>query len=96
MFTVCSLFSISMIQEDGSVDYNDVLSAFNWREMPISKPTNEDEQDNSASAHQSDDPRMLDKTTHERKRFNVEYYVMLQDLGINTSYPLSTAGTSSQ
>ncbi|CAF0744089.1 unnamed protein product [Rotaria sp. Silwood1] len=85
-----------MTQEDGCIEYNDVLSALNWRELPISKPTStsEHEQNDFASTRHTDDPNMLDKTTHERKKFNVEYAIMLQDLGLNMSHPLSTLGTS--
>jgi len=83
-----------MTQEDGCIEYNDVLNALNWRELPIAKPTptSEHEQDDFASTRHTDDPKILDKTTHERKKFNVEYTVILRDLGLNMSYPLSTLG----
>jgi len=85
-----------MTQDDGCIEYNDILSALNWRELPIAKPlpTDETEQSDFASTRHTDDPKILDKTTHERKKFNVEYTVMLKDLGLNNSYPLSTLGTS--
>lgn len=85
-----------MTQEDGTIEYNDILSALNWRELPVAKPTptSEHEQDDSASTRHTDDPKILEKTTHERKKFNVEYSIMLRDLGLNMSYPLSTLGTS--
>jgi hypothetical protein len=85
-----------MTQDDGCIEYNDVLSALNWREIPVAKPTlsDENEQDDAASTRHADDLKVLDKTTHERKKFNVEYAIMLKDLGLNMSYPLSTLGTS--
>jgi hypothetical protein len=85
-----------MTQEDGCIEYNDVLSAFNWRELPVAKPTptDEHEKDDFASTRHTDDPKILEKTMHERKKFNVEYKMMLGDLGLNMTYPLSTLGTS--
>jgi len=84
-----------MTQEDGFIEYNDILSALNWRELPIAKPspTDDDEQTDFASTRHTDDPKILDKTTHERKKFNVQYTAMLKDLGLNMSYPLSKLGT---
>lgn len=88
------LFLIRMTQQDGCIEYNDILAAFNWREMPVAKPipSAEHEAADAASSRHTDDPRMLEKTTHERKKFNVEYRVLLKDLGLNMSYPLSTLG----
>ena len=80
-----------MTQDDGSIEYMDILSALNWRELPVAKPTaaSGDEESDFASTRHTDDPTMLDKSTHERKKFNVEYSVMLKDLGLNMSYPSS-------
>ena len=85
-----------MTQEDGTIEYNDVVSALNWRELPVSKPavTDEHDQPDFASTRHTDDPKILEKTTHERKKFNIEYPVMLKDLGLNMSYPLSTLGSN--
>jgi len=84
-----------MTQNDGSIEYNDVLDALNWRQLPVAKPTptNEHEEPDFASTRHTDDPKMLDKTTHERKKFNVGYSIMLQDLGLSNSYTSSTVGS---
>ncbi len=94
MFEYLYVFELSMTQEDGTIEYNDVISALNWRELPIAKPTitDEHEQADFASTRHTDDPKILEKTTHERKKFNIEYSIMLKDLGLNMSYPLSTLG----
>lgn len=85
-----------MTQEDGCIDYNDIVDAFNWRQKPVSKPKVNDELEDAdfASTRHTDDPKVLDQTTHERKKFNVEYTAMLRDLGINNTYPLSTLDSS--
>lgn len=81
-----------MTQQDGSIEYLDVLSALNWRECPVAKPSAsaDNGETDFASIRPTDDPAMLDKTTHERKKFNVDYSAMLKDLGLNLSYPGST------
>ena len=81
-----------MTQNDGSIEYADIFSALNWRECPVAKPSASSEQEESdfGSNRHTDDPRMLDQTTHERKKFNVDYSALLKDVGINLSYPGST------
>lgn len=78
-----------MTQTDGTIDYADIFSALNWRECPVGKPSEQEESDFGSIRH-TDDPRMLDQTTHERKKFNVEYSALLKDIGINLSYPGSS------
>lgn len=77
--------------EDGLIDYNDLLDALNWRQNPVSNPLprSREEQSDFSLARHTDDIRMLDETTHERKKFNVEYSAMLKDLGLNMSSPSS-------
>lgn len=84
-----------MTQADGSIEYNDILDALNWRQLPVPKPTPNHElhEADFASTRHSDDPRALDQTTHERKKFNVQYAVMLNDLGLSNSYTTSTIGS---
>lgn len=81
-----------MVQADGTIEYADIYNALNWRECPVAKPSASGETDeiDFGSNRHSDDPRTLDQTTHERKKFNVDYSGMLGEIGINLSYPGST------
>ena len=76
-----------MTGDDGSIDYMDVVNALNWRESPVARPTasQELEEGDFASNRHTDDPKVLNQTTHERKKFNVDYSMMLNDLGSNLS-----------
>lgn len=84
-----------MTENDGTIDYNDILDALNWRQLPVAKPvpTSEHEASDFASTRHTDDARILDQTTHERKKFNVQYSVMLNDLGLSNSYTTSALGS---
>ncbi|CAF1645758.1 unnamed protein product [Adineta ricciae] len=90
-----NLLIARMTQDDGTIDYNDILDALNWRQLPVAKPvpTSEHESSDFASTRHTDDARILDQTTHERKKFNVQYSVMLSDLGLSNSYTKSTLGS---
>jgi len=69
-----------MTQDDGCVDYLDLLKALNWRDASIEAPKLPAEE-----ARLNDDPKNFEKTTHERKKFNVQYSEFLKDLGLNTT-----------
>jgi hypothetical protein len=86
------VYRFRMTQDDGCIEYMDVLNALNWRELPVAKPTASADYDDSefGSTRHTDDRDMLDKTTHERKKFNVDYSGMLKDLGLNMSFPISS------
>jgi hypothetical protein len=77
-----------MTQDDGCIEYLDVVNALNWRESPVARPTPSQELEESdfASTRHTDDPTVLNQTTHERKKFNVDYSMMLKDLGSNLSH----------
>ncbi|CAF0986050.1 unnamed protein product [Didymodactylos carnosus] len=75
-----NIFLKLLTQDDGFIDYSDLLKALNWRDAPVQAPKPPAEE-----ASLADDPKQFEKTTHERKKFNVEYREFLKDLGLNTT-----------